>query len=117
MFLERAVMKSKLAAEPEAWAKASPLDRNMEDAPPMFVIHGHNDTLVPVAEARHFVEKLRETSSNLVVYAELPGAQHAFDIFPSIRTAHIIRAIERFVDWVYTRHRAGLAAGEKKGVA
>ena len=41
-----------------------------------------------------------------VVYAEVPGAQHAFDIFPSLRTAHVIRAIERFVDFVYTGHRS-----------
>jgi hypothetical protein len=39
-----------------------------------------------------------------VAYAELPGTQHAFDVFPSIRTAHVIRAIERFLDWVHSRH-------------
>ena len=102
MFLERTVMKTKLADDPEGWAKASPLDLCSDDAPPFFVIHGRNDTLVPVAEARHFVEKLREASSSPVVYAELPGAQHAFDVFPSVRTALIIRAIERFVAFVYT---------------
>ena len=106
-FLERAVMKTKLADDPEGWAKASPLDRITPDDPPFFVIHGHNDTLVPVAEARHFVEKLRATSHESVVYAELPGAQHAFDVFPSIRTAHIIRAIERYVDYAFSRYRSG----------
>ena len=60
------------------------------DAPPFFVIHGHNDTLVPVREARSFVEELRRTSRSPVVYAELPGAQHAFEVFPSIRTAHVV---------------------------
>ena len=83
------------------------LDRITPDDPPFFVIHGHNDTLVPVAEARHFVEKLRATSHESVVYAELPGAQHAFDVFPSIRTAHIIRAIERYVDYAFSRYRSG----------
>ena len=112
LFLERMVMKSKLRDEPEAWAKASPLDQIREDAPPFFVIHGANDTLVPVAEARHFVEKLRETSSSPVVYAELPGAQHAFDIFPSLRTARVIRAVERFADYVYTGYRAHRASEE-----
>jgi hypothetical protein len=38
------------------------------------------------------------------VYAELPGAQHAFDIFPSLRTGHVIRAVERFLDYVYSGH-------------
>jgi acetyl esterase/lipase len=98
-------MKTKLRDDPEGWAKASPLDRIAPNDPPMFVIHGRNDTLVPVAEARHFVEKLRATSNEPVVYAELPGAQHAFDVFPSIRTAHVIRAIERYVDYMFTRYR------------
>jgi hypothetical protein len=33
------------------------------------------------------------------VYAELPGAQHAFDVFPSIRSAHVVRAIDRYLHW------------------
>jgi acetyl esterase/lipase len=116
-FLERTVMKTKLAADPEGWAKASPLDRITPAAPPFFVIHGHNDSLVPVAEARYFVEKLREISKEPVVYAELPGAQHAFDVFPSIRTAHVIRAIERYVDYVYSRYRAGRGMTDEEVVA
>jgi acetyl esterase/lipase len=117
MFLERSVMPTKLADDPEGWAKASPLDRITPDDPPFFVIHGHNDTLVPVAEAHHFVEKLRATSKEPVVYAELPGAQHAFDVFPSIRTAHVIRAIERYVDFMYSRYRHGQPADRGEVVA
>ena len=32
-----------------------------------------------------------------MVYAELPGAQHAFDVFASVRGAHVIRGVERFL--------------------
>jgi acetyl esterase/lipase len=85
---------------------ASPLLRVTPDAPDFFVIHGVHDTLVPVAQARLFVEKLRETSRKTVVYAELPGAQHAFDIFPSIRSAHIVRAIDRYLHWHWSGWRA-----------
>ena len=53
------------------------------DAPPFFVIHGINDTLAPVADARLFVDALRQVSSAPVAYAELPYAQHAFDVLPS----------------------------------
>jgi acetyl esterase/lipase len=60
---------------------------------------------VPVTEARRFVERLRAVSKAPVVYAELPGAQHAFDVFPSIRSAHVTRATERFADHVYSRYR------------
>jgi acetyl esterase/lipase len=101
-FLERIVMKVKFSEQREEFEKASPLFRIRSDAPPFFVIHGEHDSLVPVGEARHFVAKFRAISQSPVVYAELPGAQHAFDVFPSIRTAHLIRAIERFLDYVHS---------------
>lgn len=80
---------------------ASPLERINDKAPPFFVIHGERDTMVPAIEAREFVRRLRRISPNPVAYAELPGAQHAFDVFPSIRSAHVVRAVERFLEWSY----------------
>ena len=100
--LERLVMKKKLKYAREEYEKASPLWRVRPDAPPFFVMHGKHDSLVPVKEARHFVQRLRAISQSEVVYAELPGAQHAFDVFPSIRSAHVVRAAERFLDYVWT---------------
>ena len=100
--LERTVMKKKIRDAREEYEKASPFWRVRPDAPPFFVIHGKHDSLVPVREARHFVERLRATSRSPVLYAEIPGAQHAFDVFPSIRTAHVVRAAERFLDYVWS---------------
>jgi acetyl esterase/lipase len=57
---------------------------------------------VPVKTASRFAQKLKEVAQDPVVYAELPGAQHAFDVFPSIRTAHVTRAVERFADYIYS---------------
>jgi hypothetical protein len=37
---------------------------------------------------------LRNVSTNPVVYAELPGAQHAFDLFGSLRFEMVVDAIE-----------------------
>ena len=37
-----------------------------------------------------------------VTYAELPGTQHAFEVFSSIRSQHVIRAVQRWLEW----HRA-----------
>jgi acetyl esterase/lipase len=91
------------AVYPDDFRAASPLSRVTSDAPPFFVLHGRNDSLVPVADARRFVQALREVSSEPVVYAEISGAQHAFDIFPSVRSAHVVRGVERFLDWTYTR--------------
>jgi acetyl esterase/lipase len=58
---------------------------------------------VIVEDARRFVEQLRSTSSNPVVYAELPGAQHSFDLFHSIRFETVVDGIEAFAAWVRSR--------------
>ena len=38
------------------------------------------------------------------MYAEIPGAQHAFEIFPSLRTTFAVHGVERFLAWVYSRY-------------
>jgi acetyl esterase/lipase len=83
--LERTVMKTSAAEHPEVYEAASPTSRVRADAPPFFVLHGMNDTLVPVQVARDFVAALRATSSSPVAYAELPLTQHAFDVLASLR--------------------------------
>jgi acetyl esterase/lipase len=93
-------------ADIDVFRAASPHSRVSADAPPFFVIHGHDDSLIPVPEARAFVDALRAVSRNPVVYAELAGAQHAFDVFPSIRSAHVVRGVERFLEWTYRRSTA-----------
>lgn len=104
--LERSVMKKKLSESREAFDAASPMSQVRPDAPPFFVIHGDNDSLVPVEEARLFVETLRNVSRAPVLYAELPGAQHAFEVFPSERTSHALAGVERFMAHVYSSYLA-----------
>jgi acetyl esterase/lipase len=79
---------------------SSPLAYVKTNAPPFFVAHGDQDTAVIVDDARRFVAQLRTTSSNPVVYAELPGAQHGFDLFRSRRFETVVDAIEAFAAWV-----------------
>ena len=79
---------------------AFPLAHLSATAPPFFVAHGDLDSLLSVEAAREFVEKLRAISENPVVYAELPGAQHAFDRFRSVRCDNVVNGIEAFVEWV-----------------
>jgi len=83
--------------------RTSPMAFDAHDAPPFFVAHPDRDTLVVVDDARRFVEHLRKTSPSPVVYAELPGAQHAFDFFYSIRFEAVIDGIEAFADGVLRR--------------
>jgi len=106
--LARLVLKSRLADARDVWEQASTMSWVGPDAPPFFVIHGSNDTLVPVEQARSFVTMLRAESKNPVAYAELPGAQHAFEIFDSPRTIFAAGAVHRFLEAV--RVREGHAA-------
>src|SRR5262249_34966184 len=54
--------------------------------PPMLVIHGGNDLLVPPEHARAFVDRMRAGSTSPTTYVELPGAHHDFDLYESIRS-------------------------------
>lgn len=65
-------------------------------APPFLIAHGTNDALGTVEGARHFAAQLRAASHNPVVYAELPGAQHNFDIFRSPRSEAVVDGVAAF---------------------
>ncbi|HEX5918343.1 MAG TPA: alpha/beta hydrolase [Nocardioides sp.] len=109
-FLGPRVMQTTWQDAPDVYEAASPILRITPDAPDFFVIHGDLDSLVAVEQARLFVAELRRTSQRSVVYAELPGAQHAFDVFHSIRSAHAVRAVDRYLTWHWNTWRNGLAA-------
>ncbi|GAA2784222.1 hypothetical protein GCM10010441_06430 [Kitasatospora paracochleata] len=81
-------------------AHSSPLAHVSADAPPFFIAHGDNDTMVPIEGARVFADALRRASANPVVYAELHGAQHAFDLHSSPRFEAVVDAAESFTTWV-----------------
>ena len=76
--------------------ETSPTECARPDAPPVMVVHGDHDSVVPVADARRFAERLRETSKQTVVYAELPGGQHGFDLYYSPRFGAVINGVEAF---------------------
>jgi acetyl esterase/lipase len=79
---------------------SSPLAYIGPQAPPFFVVHGDRDTIVLVDDAREFVAQLRSASAHPVVYAELPGAQHVFDLFRSVRMEATVDGIEAFASCV-----------------
>ena len=89
---------------------SSPASYLRTEAPPFFVAHGSNDTMVLVEDAQAFVRALRSTSSNTVVYVELPGGQHAFDLFESLRFASVIDGIEAFAAQIRSRRAVGTPA-------
>ena len=96
-FLERVVVQRSQVRHPDVFRAASPVDRVHTAAPPFLVVHGSRDSLIPVGEARAFVDKLRSVSVAPVGYAELPGVGHGFDLTDGARTAAVVAAIGRFL--------------------
>ena len=100
-------MKVSPQEDPRAWELASPISQVTRTAPPFFVLHGSHDFLVPPEESRQFVAALREVSDSPVLYAELPGATHGFDVLHSLRSRHVVHGIGKYLGGVYGEHRAG----------
>lgn len=119
--LTRFIIKQNLAQARQLYASASPLDRLTPHAPPFFVIHGAHDSLAPIEQCRTFVDALGTISTSRVSFLELPIAQHAFDVFPSIRVRSVLEGIRHFLLATYSvaggEQRAGRQLGpEEAGV-
>jgi acetyl esterase/lipase len=104
-FVAKHVFKSELPHDRQRWEQASTISHVGPHAPPFFVIHGANDSIVPVEQARTFADELRKESNQPVVYAELEHAQHALDVFPSVRAIACAHAVERFLAVVRSEHQ------------
>ena len=107
------IMKQPYAEAPQLYGQASPLLRVGPHAPPFFVLHGDRDTLAPVTQARLLVHRLRRDAPGPVVYAELPGGQHAFDVFGSPRATAAAEAVGRFLGVVYGDWARSSRAGDR----
>ncbi|MFE9816098.1 alpha/beta hydrolase [Streptomyces sp. NPDC005773] len=83
----------------------SPVNLVRADAPPFLIAHGDLDELVDTENPRALVTALRSDSTSPVVYVELPGAHHAFDLFHSFRFEALIDGIEDFAAWVTARKK------------
>ncbi len=105
-FIGPVLIKAFFDEEPEKFHAGSPTDQIHASAPPFFVIHGDRDTMTPLEDARLFVERLRDTSKSPVLFAEIGGAQHAFDVFLSPRSAPVIEGVCAFL---VDQHQAYLA--------
>lgn len=110
-FLERVVVRRKIAKHPDVFRKASPIARVHAEAPPFLVLHGTGDSVIPVAQARSFVDRLKEVSRSVVSYVELPGAGHGFDMTDGARTGAASTAIGLFLNHIH-RNRSLIGAKE-----
>lgn len=103
-FLERVVVRHRIDKHPQIFRDASPIARAHADAPPFLVIHGSGDTVIPVQQARDFVQELRAVSRSTVSYIELPGAGHGFDMTDGARTGSMSTAVRLFLQEVHRTH-------------
>jgi acetyl esterase/lipase len=60
---------------PERWREASPIFYARADGPPVFILHGDVDPIVPVSQARALRDKLEAVGESYEFY-EVPGAGH-----------------------------------------
>lgn len=108
LLLERIVMKRRFAEAPELFDAASPIfhAQTLDDAPPFMVIHGDRDSLAPLGGALRFCDVLRSRGGKSpLVWCVLPGAQHAFEVFPSLRSVPAVHGVHRFCQALYSAHK------------
>ena len=98
---EKYMFKCSPRDNPDLWKNMSTESNVHADAPPFFVIQGTHDSLVWEETATAFVDALREKSNNPVAYAQVAGAQHAFDIFHCLRADNAVNAATDFLEWSY----------------
>ena len=114
-FISRKIIQQTREAAPEVFEDGSPIswihrEGVAESAPPFFIVQGTHDSLVWVEEVRRFVAEFAPLTRVPLVYAELPRAQHAFEIFHSPRTSHFLNAASAWLEWVRAQHAEKSAA-------
>lgn len=82
--------------DPDRFRDWSPIELVTPGLVPFLVIQGAADNLVPADQTRAFVDALRAIPGQRVVYLELPGAPHAFEVFHSVRAEAAVDAIHQF---------------------
>lgn len=98
------------AGSREDAAPVKPADLVNRQSPPVLIASGAQDTLVPSQYTTELVSRLRSESLNPVIYVELPGAQHSFDLVHSIRTEALVDGIEAFAIACETRRTDSISA-------
>lgn len=94
------IIKQTRQENPELYRHMSPINHIGEKAPPFLIIHGDKDSLTPLGEAQYFASRLDEVSKQSVEFAEIAGAQHAFDVFSSLRSDYVLMGVaERMEQW------------------
>jgi len=90
VILRKSIIKQTKEENPDLYRLMSPLSHINADAPPFLVIHGDKDSLTSLGESQYFASELYAISKQTVDFAAIPGAQHAFDVFSSLRSVSVL---------------------------
>ena len=110
LFVKYALMRVSRNEDPDIWDLASPYCQISHDSPPGFLIHGDADNLVDLDYSTTFADRYAEVTGRECPLLVVPGAVHAFDVFPSIRSYYTSIAIFRFLLTLHADHRDHLSA-------
>jgi len=91
--MRKSIIKQTKQENPELYRYMSPISHIHADAPPFLVVHGDKDSLTSFAEAEHFTQVLNEVSHRDAKFVAIKGAQHAFEMFPSLRAEIVISGV------------------------
>lgn len=98
--MRKSIIKETKAENPALYELMSPLTHIHSAAPPFLIVHGDKDSLTCLGEAQYFASQLDEVSNQSVEFAEVPGAQHAFELFSSLRSEYVLKGVaERINQW------------------
>ena len=86
---------------------ASPITHVRAGLPPMFVIQGAHDNVVPAQIAHTFTAAVRAAGNENIIHLEVPGGAHAFDLFHSIRSEAVISGIHCYLEKIAAAGRPG----------
>ena len=89
---------------------ASPLaqaigHKDPQSIPDCLLVHGDCDSLVALKESQLLAEKIRQVSDKQVICANVPGAQHAYNVFRSVRSELVLPEVVRFAETLHRRYR------------
>jgi acetyl esterase/lipase len=115
-FLELVVFRARYRDNPDLFLACQPASYISADVPPILLVHGMSDSVVPCKESRRFAQQLREAGARQVHLLEMPRALHAFEVFPSPMHQRAMRIVLRFMDSL-RRERSALPAGNEARAA
>lgn len=95
--LEELVFCRRYREHTEVFRRAQPVSYLSTEIPPLLLIHGEHDVMIPIVEAHNFYQRLKEAGARRVHLCEVPLAPHAFEIAPTPLQQRTQRVIESFL--------------------